>query len=48
MGSPSLTIHGVDFSFRYGDRNRGTLIDVTFEDDEKVEGTAHRLVATGY
>ncbi|WP_152670197.1 hypothetical protein [Lysobacter capsici] len=45
---PSLKIHSADLSFSYGGRNRGALIDVTYEEDIKVGGMALRLVATGY
>lgn len=45
---PSLRIHGANLSFSYGGRNRGALIDLTYEEDKKIGGMALRLVATGY
>jgi len=36
------------FSFSYGSDNRGALIDVTLQKDEKIGGMAFRLAANGY
>lgn len=45
---PSLRIHSANLSFSYGGRNRGALIDLIYEEDNKIGGKALRLVATGY
>jgi hypothetical protein len=43
-----LTIDSGVFSITYGTQERGALVDITFNDDDKVGGKAFKLVVNGY
>lgn len=43
-----LTINSGSFSISYGTQDRGSIVDITFNEDSKVGGMAFKLVANGY
>ena len=45
---PTLRLASGDFSLRYGSDDRGALIDISLQQDEKVGGMAFQLTADGY
>jgi len=45
---PLMQVSKGAFSFSYGSNNRGALIDVTLQTDDKLGGMAFQLVADGY
>lgn len=46
--APMMELNNESFSFSYGNDNRGALIDVTLQPDEKMGGMTFELVADGY
>ena len=46
--APLMQLNYGSLSFSYGSDNRGALIDVTLQKDEKIGGMAFRLAADGY
>lgn len=43
-----LTINSGSFSISYGSQDRGSIVEIMFNEDSKVGGMAFKLVADGY